>query len=554
MIHKNCFKSFFSLVIVIILTFSFSLSSISRGYAAPSKTSDKIIKISVDPRIELLTIVQYMVLGSWNMSEYDTNYASDVEEKFYPYWKHPILNQYWTMYYLYDFVNNVPHDLMLHLSEPPELEVRIPIPKEMVKRAGGEKMLNDFLEYLRDFAKKTKFMDFFEDHRELYEKHVTEVTKQIEKEDYVGLLEGYYGASPNSYAIILSILTYEGGFGVSVGGTMYAIIGPCKSEDREPVFTDPGFLYNTTFHLFGYSFIGPLTSKIIEDIRKCEKLINPIYRQMREFLYPLPPTWEVCMNEHLIRAITIRILATKNGPEETAKKIKESYDWYFVYLEYVLDMLDVYEKNRDIYPTFGDFFPRIQNKFEEICEYPYIPTFLTTDYASQNGVQIVWNDQSFDETGFNIFRKEKDDTTFIQIGNVPANQAYYRDNQVKIGKKYVYKVSAVGEKGQIYSNRAFATITITKPVAPSNLVAKLDSEKNTLTFTWDYPFFCEGLKLIEVNNNRTIISDIAPDKRELVIDTPAKGEHVYVIVAWIKGEKDKIWESFDSEPIRITIK
>lgn len=214
--EKYLFKKIFSLVIIFILSFTFSINSFSRAYCSPNKKSDKIIRISVDPRIELLTVVQYLVFGSWRMSKFDTNYANEVEEKFGPYWKHPVLNQYWYMWYYYDFVNNVPHDLMLHLSEPPELEVRIPIPKEMIKRAGGEKVLNEFLDFLRDFAKKTKFMDFFEDHKELYDLHIGEVTKQIEKEDYVGLLEGYYGASTNSYALILAILMYEGGYGAHI--------------------------------------------------------------------------------------------------------------------------------------------------------------------------------------------------------------------------------------------------------------------------------------------------------------------------------------------------
>jgi hypothetical protein len=260
------------------------------------------------------------------------------------------------------------------------------------------------------------------------------------------------------------------------------------------------------------------------------------------------------MNEHLIRAITIRILASKNGEEETKKKIKEEYDTYFVYVEYVLGMLDQYEKSRDIYPNFSDFFPRIQNKFEELCEYPYIPTFLMTDYASQNGVQIRWIDNSFDEIGFTIYRKEKEDTNFVEIGKVPARQTFYRDDKVIIGKTYLYVISAVGEKGEILSNRTEAIIGVTKPIAPKKFQAILDEEKGILSFTWDFPFYCDGFKVIEINSNRAIISDIAPDKRELVIDTPPKGEHVYVIIAWVKGEKDKILESFDSDVARIVVK
>jgi hypothetical protein len=555
-------KKILSVILVFMMVLGFSLSSIKPGYAAPTKDEDKKIKISVDPRIELLTVVQYMVFGTWRMSKFDTNYAAEVEETFGPFYRHPVLNQYWYMWYYFDFVNNVPFDLMLRLSNPPELTVKTPIPKELTRRAGGEKNLNDFLVFLRDFAEKTNFMDFYEDHKALYKTHIDKVTKQIEKEDYVGLLEGYYGPSPNSYSLILAILLYEGGYGVNVGGIMYAIIGPCNAEDKEPVFDEPNYLFSTTIHQFGYSFVSPLTSKILEDVKRCQKLMQPIQTEMENMLYPLSPTWEICMNEHLIRAITLRILVKKYGEEETKKKIKEEYNNYFVYIEYVLGMLDEYEKNRDLYPNFSDFFPKIQAMFEELCEYPLIPTFLKTDYSSQNGVQISWNDNSVDEIGFMIYRKEIGDQDYVKIGEAPANQIslpYYntvnfRDNKVTIGKTYVYVISTVGEKGEIYSNSTEVTISAIKPVSIKKLEVNYNKEKTKLTFSWFYPFYCEGFKIYEISDKRVLVGEIPADKSgEFEIDIPSAGKHTYVITAWIKGEKDTILESFDSKICSIEI-
>jgi hypothetical protein len=509
----------------------------------------KKIKVTVDPRIELITIVQYMV-GYWPMSRLDTSYATEVQEKFGPYWEHPVLRQYMMMWFTFGFGNDAPHDVMLHLSEPPELQVRIPFPKELIERAGGEKALNDFLDLLRDYAKKTKFMDFFEDHQEYYKFHVEDVSKQIEKEDYVGLLEGYYGSSNNSYALILASLLHEGGYGVNVGGTMYAIIGPSRSIDREPVFSDPTYLSNLAFHEFGNSFISPLSSKIREDIKRCQKLIQPIQLEMEQLAYP---TWEICMNEHLIRAITIRILAPKNGEIETKKKIQEQYNSYFVYIDYVLGMLDEYENNRDLYPNFFDFYPKIQAMFEELCEYPLIPTFLKTDYASQNGVQISWRDNSADESEFVIYRKELGDLDFIEIDKVPANQSHYRDNQSQIGKTYQYVISALGEKGEIFSNKTEAKIIPIRPISPKKLSVKISEDKTKITLTWKYPFYCDGFKVYDTTTNRVLIGESTPDKPELILDIPALGEHTYVVTAWINGEKDKILESFDSKAVVVTI-
>jgi hypothetical protein len=516
-------------ILVLIMILGISSQTVAFGSSAPVKK----IKVTVDPRIELMTVVQYMV-GYWPMSRLDITY----------------IRQYMYMWFVFGFSNDAPHDVMLHLSEPPELQVRIPFPKELIERAGGEKVLNDFLDLMRDYAKKTKFMDFFEDHKEFYKFHTEEVSLEIEKEDYVGLLEGYYGSSSNSYSLILAALLHDGGYGVNVGGTMFAIIGPSRSVDREPVFSDPSYLSNLTFHEFGNSFISPLSSKIREEIKRCQKLIQPIQREMEQMAYP---TWEICMNEHLIRAISLRILASKIGEEETKKKLQAEYNNYFVYMDYVLSMLDEYEQNRDLYPNFSDFFPKMQGMFQELCEYPLIPTFLRTDYASQNGVQISWNDNSTNEDSFTIYRKEKGGEEFVMIGKVPANQNYYRDNQVVIGEIYQYVVSAVGEKGEILTNKSEAKIVSTRPIAPRKLTITRNEEKTKIVFHWEYPFFCEGFKIYEVTDLRTVIGEITPDKNELEIDLPSIGTHKYVITAWIKGEKEKIMESFDSKMIIFSV-
>lgn len=510
---------------------------------------NKKIKVSVDPRIELMTVVQYMV-GYWPMSRLDINYASEVQEKFGPYWEHPVLRQFMYMWFVFGFSNDAPHDVMLHLSEPPELLVRIPFPKELIERAGGEKALNDFLDLIRDYAKKTKFVEFYEDHKEFYKFHTEEVSKQIEKEDYVGMLEGYYGTNSNGYALILAPLLHEGGYGVNVGGTMYAIIGPSRSVDREPIFSDPSYLSNLAFHEFGSSFISPLSSKIREDIKRCQKLIQPIIREMEQLSYP---TWEICMNEHLIRAISIRILSSKICVEETKKRIKDEYKSYFVYIEYVLDMLDEYEKNRTLFTNFSDFYPKIQALFLELCEYPYIPTFLVCDFSSQNGAQLSWQDKSADEVGFRIYKKGSTDPEFVEIGKVPANQTTYRDNNVSLGSSYAYVITAIGEKGEIFSNRVEVSIKGTKPIAPKKLNASLNQEKTKLTFHWEYPFFCDGFKIYETSSQRTLLGEINAEKREMEIDIPVIGEHSYVITAWIKIDKEEILESFDSKTIQFIL-
>ena len=274
--------------------------------------------------------------------------------------------------------------------------------------------------------------------------------------------------------------------------------------------------------------------------------MNPIGYRMSRLLYPMNPTWEICMNEHLIRAITIRILEPKNGEEETKKRIREEYYRGFVYIEYVLNLLTEYENNRDTYEKFADFFPRVQAMFMELCEYPTIPMYLTCEYASQNGVQLIWADNSCDEVGFKIYRRESEDSEYVEISKVSENQEYYRDNDVKTGIEYQYIISAMGEKGEIFSNHIDVSISPTKPIAPKKLKINLDEEELKLEFKWDYTFKADGFKLYEITEERALVTEISNEENSYSIDIPEDGVHKYVLTAWVQADEESILESFDS--------
>ncbi len=77
---QNLTMKLLSIALIAMISIGLSLSSLPNGLAAPVKK----IKVTVDPRIELMTVVQYMV-GYWPMSRLDTAYATEVQEKFGPY-------------------------------------------------------------------------------------------------------------------------------------------------------------------------------------------------------------------------------------------------------------------------------------------------------------------------------------------------------------------------------------------------------------------------------------------------------------------------------------
>jgi hypothetical protein len=328
------------------------------------------LKIAVDPRIELLSVVQAFS-GYFLINKDDTPYRRNLDKYFAPYKSHPAVKLFAEMWRK-GFNFQVPQSAMLYLSKPPELKQQRPFSDEITKRAGGEQRLNQFLSALRDFARETKFMAFFGANKESYRRMVDGVRMKARDVDYIGVLESYYKIRQHSYTIMLMPLSHELGFGVNLKRTnsaldLYQMIGRSAVKDGFPVFGEGGeiTLQNLVWHEFSHSFINPLTEKHREELMRYASLYAPISKQMTELAYS---DWEHTVNEHIIRALTSRFASREISREVGEKELQEDKRKGFIYIEALAERLKEYETQPGKYQTFADFYPRLIAVFKEIQE------------------------------------------------------------------------------------------------------------------------------------------------------------------------------------------
>ena len=93
--------------------------------------------------------------------------------------------------------------------------------------------------------------------------------------------------------------------------------------------------------------------------------------------------------------------------------------------------------------------------------------------ATSAGIDLSWQDNSDNETGFKIERKTGAGGNYQQIATVGANVIKYSDTGLSGDTTYYYRVRAYSDSGDSsYSNEASATTPLqTIPNAPSSLVA-----------------------------------------------------------------------------------
>ena len=113
-----------------------------------------------------------------------------------------------------------------------------------------------------------------------------------------------------------------------------------------------------------------------------------------------------------------------------------------------------------------------------------VPPTLNDVIGASNNILLGWTDNSNNEDGFKIERKEGTSGTYTQIGTTGANVYDYADSGLQFGKIYCYRVRAYNSAGNSgYSSEKCAT-TLSTPTlsSPANGVTV---NTNTVTLTWN---------------------------------------------------------------------
>jgi hypothetical protein len=344
------------------------------GFTDVRNTSEaplSTVNVTVDSRMELLAVVQF--LSGYGkryglIARSDFPYKQDVKEYFLEYKSHPVVKLFDKMS-AKGFSFDAPPAVMLYLSEPPELTVQLPFTNYLTGRAGGSEQLDKFVDLLRDFAKETEFMAFFKAHEESFRQITANARKKMKGTNHVKILEDYYGMRQNSYNIILVPL-FVGGYGPRIKRTdgtydIYSILGQMKLKDGLPVFGSESSFRYVVWHEFSHSFVNPTTAKFDREIDKYKALFEPISGKMSRQAYG---NWQTCVNEHIVRAVTTRFTYREIGSDAGLRALNSERNRGFAYIQALCDRLVDYERHRDKYSTFVDFYPELIKVFKKFSE------------------------------------------------------------------------------------------------------------------------------------------------------------------------------------------
>lgn len=321
---------------------------------ACSAQAQSRLQVGVSEKFELFTTIQHFS-GYPVMTISQLDYKRRIRSAFYPYRGDRAVK-------LYGFVGgwylsfSRPYSYLSHFNFPPLKPAILPLVDSATERDKNYQKVKDslglFIKEMNNFYTERNFHHFFLANKPFYDSIISDVKKLIGKRNYVAELEKYYGKKFSSYNLVLVPLMNSGGFGVSVYDNkkkrtdLYAFIGPETREMadtalRYPLFSKD-YIEEMILHEMGHSFANPVIDKYYDQLSRYESLAAKIKTEMKK--EGNGDSWKNYLNEHLVRAVVIRLIAKSNGEEVANKKYEEEIQKGYKYLDIFLTVLKSYEK------------------------------------------------------------------------------------------------------------------------------------------------------------------------------------------------------------------
>lgn len=235
---------------------------------------------------------------------------------------------------------------------------------------------DEFLSYLNNFYKDTKFNEFFRSHKDLYEKGLKSYQDNVINHFDIDWYSDFYGNEPQeTFSVIIGFCNGGGNYGVNrqITGKMkevFAIVGYYVDKKETPMYNKE--YLPTLIHEFNHSFINhyldenkyPIYVKQLEPA--ATNLFISSHWSMSKQAYG---NWKTMINESLVRAAVIcYMLDNEYEPEEIRNVLLEQVQRNFRWMPELVSLLRKYEKKQSKYGNFEKFYPNIIKFFKEYSQ------------------------------------------------------------------------------------------------------------------------------------------------------------------------------------------
>jgi len=261
------------------------------------------MEIKIDQRIELITIIQ-TICGYWdNLAKifndsklFQCEYKENINQYFDKYKQHETINIFKELSDIEQGISTF-LILILNYSDPPDL-IKI--------GNNDENKYEHFINSIRKFYQETKFSNFYENNKYIYDKMLSDFGNKENILMEVSRIFEYFDIENKNYKVIISPLVM-GNFGIHINKSNYIILSPFDYKDNKYIFGSKEYLRQTIWHEIGHTVINDLTKKYY-DLSEHKNMEVP-----QIFVKQFYNNTETIINEYIIRSIVYLLENDKNS-------------------------------------------------------------------------------------------------------------------------------------------------------------------------------------------------------------------------------------------------
>lgn len=314
----------------------------------------------VDPRFEL-TSIAFRLAGAREYTQCGVPvYARDIDNHFLKYAEHPLIafiRQIRNDYGIgYNAVSGTADWLLIddgRVVLDPAYDAA-----EVAKTDSRwtEPVFRRYLKLLDDFYRDSEFQRFYDAHEELYAYAEGQLDKLLEKLD-TGWFERFYGRSFGEPDIFIGMCNGPHNYALTEDTRLagYGIVVGCGCDkEGQPAYAP--LFPSIILHEFAHNFTNPLSEQYWPQMEEAGNRIFPyVAQQMTQSAYGNART----MTGEWLNELCVLMAYRELQPEWLELLTTGDELSGYVWMGRAVAFMDAFYADRERYPHFGDFMPRI---------------------------------------------------------------------------------------------------------------------------------------------------------------------------------------------------
>jgi len=309
------------------------------------------VQIRVDPRIELISILQRLAGGKEYSQGFASPYRDAVDAHFAAFRDHPAVAMTATLRHTHGITFNAPIDLAIHVDESWKPRGPLsPLPEGMDPRWQGVP-IDDYLAAVQSFARDSAAAAFFASQKPYFDAVDQSFQGLLDRAKALPWFDGFFGTRPEaSYIVVPGLLTGGSNYGAYAalpGGheKRYQVV-MLENTDAKGIPHPGQASERLLVHEMAHSYVNPVVDRHAAEVAPSGKLLFAMVESaMASQAYA---SWDVVIKESLVRATTILFIRDHDGKSAASRETYQQMDNGFYWMpELVVLLADEHAKGLD---------------------------------------------------------------------------------------------------------------------------------------------------------------------------------------------------------------